>query len=342
MRYLKVSLPNPERQTQVQTFLNKAQKQAVYIRIELQPAQEGIEASSLAKILNALNASFISLAEAEIQNQYSNQTSALKKETKLFLASTKLIITDFDFARLTFALAPDFSPANYPFKTLTNFMALKEACFALFKDAVFTTHFFSIGFVEKMAEKYNPKQRIGIFKPIYDELINQEDFVVYFGDNLTSTLEKWFKTDDQALLTKLMPETVKKAKEAIETYYQLVKTGEENDLFGKRSTYKKMLITENARQDIYPYQVKKVKVDQKVIFLSRRLSAEVLVNDGLYQISLPELQINVTEKQRTDAEKAFDAALAQLIDRYNKGNWNSTDQKSRTVFVKLKELLTEH
>ena len=338
-----VALPNPELQTQVQTFFNKAQKQAVYIRIKLQPAQEGmIGASTLAKVLNALNTSFVNLAEAEIQNRYSNPTSALKKETKLFLSATKLIITDFDFARLTFGLAPDLSPVNYPFKTLTNFIPLKEACFALFADTVFTTHFFSVGFVEKMAERYSPKQRVHIFKPVYDELINQENFTVYFGDSITSTSEKWFKTDDQELLTKLMPEAVKKAKEAVETYFQLVKTGEENDLFGKRSTYKKVLVTETARQDVYPYQVKKVKVDKKVVFLSRQLSAEVLVKDGFYQISLPELQIKVTEKQRSDAEKAFDAALIQLIGQYNKGNWDISDQKSKTVLLKLKELLTEH
>ncbi|WP_299289982.1 hypothetical protein [uncultured Mucilaginibacter sp.] len=326
----------------MQTFFNKA-IQAVYIRIELQPAQEKvIGAGALAKILNALETSFVNLAEAEIQNRYSEQTSALKKETKLFLAATKLWMTDFDFARMTFALAPDLSPANYPFKTLTNFMALKEACFALFADTVFTDAFFSSDTVEKMAERYSAKQRINIFKPIYDELINQENFTVYFGDSPTSTSKKWLKTDDQELLTKLMLEAVKKAKEAIETYYQLVKTGEENDLFGKRSTYKKVLVTETARQDVYPYQVKKVKVDQKVVFLSRQLSAEVRVKDGFYQISLPELQISVTEKQRADAEKAFDTSLAQLINQYNKGNWNSSDQKSKTVLLKLKELLAEH
>ena len=325
----------------MQTFFNKPE-QAVYIRIELQPVQEKmIGASSLAKILNALETSFANLAEAEIQNRYSGQTSALKKETKLFLVATKLWITDFDFPQLTFAIAPDLSPAGYPFKVLANFMALKEACFALFADTVFTDAFFDAGVVEKMAEKYSAKQRINIFKPIYDELINQESFTVYFGDGPTSTFKKWFKTDGQALLTSLMPEAVKKAKEAVETYYQLVKTGEENDLFGKRSTYKKVLVTETARQDVYPYQVKKVKVDQKVVFLSRQLSAEVQVKDGFYQISLPELQINVTEKQRADAEKAFDAALAQLIIRYNKGNWNSTDQKFKTVLSKLKELLSE-
>ena len=325
----------------MQTFFNRA-KQAVYIRIELQPAQEKmIGAGTLAKILDAVETSFASLAEAEIQNRYSNQTSALKKDTKLFLAATKLMVVDFDFARMTFALVPDLSPNNYPFKVLTNFMALKEACFALFADTVFTDAFFDANVVEKMAEKYSAKQRINIFKPVYDELINQENFTIYFGDGVTSTSKKWLKTDDQALLTKLMPEVVKKAKEAVEAYYQLVKTGEEKDLFGKRSTYKKVLVTETARQDVYPYQVKKVKVDQQVVFLSRQLSAEVRVKDGFYQISLPELQISVTEKQRADAEKAFDAALAQLISRYNKGNWNSTDQKSKTVLLKLKELLAE-
>lgn len=327
----------------VQTFLNKAQKQAVYIRIALQPTQEGmIGAGTLANILNALNTAFVNLTEAEIQNRYSNQTAALKKETHLFLAASKLIITDFDFARLTFALSPDLSPANYPFKTLGNFIALKEACFDLFADTVFTTHFLSIGFVEKMARKYSPKQRIGIFKLVYKELIDQEDFTVFFGESPSATSKKWFKTDDQELLSKLMPEAVKKTKEAVETYYQLVKTGEAVDLFGKKSTYKKVLMTETARQDVYPYQVKKVKVGQKVIFLSRQLSAEVLVKDGFYQISLPELQLKATEKQRADAEKAFDGALAQLIDKYNKGYLDGTDQKSKTVLVKLKELLSEH
>jgi hypothetical protein len=325
----------------VQTFLNKAKELAVYIRIELKPAQEAmIGAESLAKILLAIHTSFLNFVDAEIYNSYSKPTPALKKETKLFLAATKLCVADADFTKLTFALVPDLSTANYTFKVLTNFAALKEAYFKLFVDTVFTDTIFNAAIVKKITEKYSAKQRISIFKPVCDELINQDEFVIYFGKGKSSHDKTWIKTEDQAVLTSLVPEAVKQSKEAVETYYQLVKTGEENDLFGKRSTYKKVLVKETVGHDIYPYQIKKVKVGHNTIFLNRQLSAEVMVKAGLYQISFAELHIVVKEQQRADAEKAFDIALARLIDQFTKGNLNGNDQKSKTIVLKLQELLT--
>lgn len=299
-----------------------------------------IGAESLAKILLAINTSYYYFTEAEVKNSYSQQSAALKKETKLFLASTKLCVADINFAELTFALAPDFSPVNYAFKVLNNFVALKEACFNLFVDTVFTDVIFSADSVKRMTKKYSAKQRISIFKPIYEELINQENFMIYFGEVHQANQKTWIKTADQELITGLIPEAVNKTKESVESYYQLIKTGEESDLFGKRSTYKKVLIKETAGHDVYPYQLKKIKVGRNTVFLNRQLSAEVIVKTGLYHISSSELQIVVREQKRVDAEKAFDAALAQLIDHFGKGQLNGNDQKSKSVFLKLQELLS--
>jgi hypothetical protein len=304
-------------------------------------SQKMIDINSLASVLSALNTSFQGLLQAEMNNRYSHPASTVKKEIKQLLLESKLLIADFDFDNFALKIVPDLSASNFPYRNLKPVLELKEALFQAFKNAVFSTTIFTSEFVEQISKKYNAKERIAIFTPIYEAIINQNNFVFYFGNEPTSVNKSWLNTDDQVLLSGLMPEMAKKTKEQVETYYQYVKTGEENDLFGKRSKYKKVLIKETLKHDLYPYQLQKLRVNKKNVLFSRQLSAEVTVKDGLYQISLPELQISEKNENRIDAEKAFDAALAALINRFEKGNWSHTDQKAQTLFLKLKELIAE-
>lgn len=316
-------------------------KNAIYISLKtVAENQELVDINCLAQVLSALNTSFQSLLQAEMNIRYSNPASGLKKELKQLLSESKLLIADFDFSDFRLTIIPDLSTSNFPYRKLNQLPKLKSELFQLFRNTVFSTTIFTFDFAEQISKKYNAKERISIFTPVYEAVINQNNFIFYFGNNPDFINERWFNTDDKALLSQLMPELVKKTKEQVETYYQYVKTGEENDLFGKRSKYKKVLVKEVLQHDLYPYQLQKLRVNRKNVLFSRQLSAQVVVKDGLYHISLPELQISEKNENRVDAEKAFDAALAALINRFEKGNW-STDQKSQTLFLKLKELIAE-
>lgn len=304
-------------------------------------SQELVDINSLAKVLTALNTSFQSLLQAEMNIRYSNPASGLKKELKQFILESKLLIADFNFSHFTLTIVPDLSASKFLYRKLNQLPELKLELFELFKNTVFSTQIFTSDFAEQMSKKYNAKERIAIFSPIYEVIINQNEFTFYFGNELLMINNRWFNTDDKALLSNLMPELVKKTKEQVETYYQYVKTGEESDLFGKRSKYKKVMVKEVLQHDLYPYQLRKLRVNRKNVLFSRQLSAEVTVKDGLYHISFPELQISEKNENRMEAEKAFDAALAALINRFEKGNRSNTDQKTQALFFKLKELIAE-
>ena len=327
---------------QVHTSPLEFKEKALYFRIEINSEQARmIDTGSLVKVLNAINASFQGFMEAEIYSQYVDRASVVKKETKQLILETKLWIADFDFAAFTLTIIPDLSPSTYPYRVLNNPSKLKEELFLLFKDAVFSTDIFSSANVEQIGKKYKAKERIGIFKSIYDDIINQDNFIFYYGSNKAAVNKRWFKTEDKELLSCLIPERVKKAKKDVETYYQYVKTGEENDLFGKRSKYKKVLVKETVKHDVYPYQLQKLRIDQKEVLFSRQLSAAVTVEDNLYCIALAELNISVKNEHRADAEAAFDADLAALIVRFEKGGRSSVNQKEKMVFLKLQEIIAD-
>lgn len=324
----------------MQNRSTKSTEKQLYIRIE--PAEEReIALNSLIKVLNAVNTAFENFIYAEVFSRYSEQTAALKKELKQLLAESKLFITGFDFNSFTLIISVDSNPSKNKYRVLTNLPELKKELFHLFNNTVFTTDLFEPDYVEKLIKKYSSKARISIFKPVYNELINKQDFVIYFKNEQAEVDNQWQETDDKAILSRLIPEPVKKVKDEVESYYQLVKTGEESDLFGRRSKYKKVLITETLKHDLYPYQVQKLKVNGKEVIFSRQLTATVSVKNGLYQIAFPELKISVQNERRENAEKAFNADLAALINRFEKGNWNSADAKAQILFFKLKEFIAE-
>ena len=145
--------------------------------------------------------------------------------------------------------------------------------------------------------------------------------------------------EDQEVWSGLIPEAVKKKGEPGESYYQYLKTGQVNDLFGKRSRYEKVLIKDGLRHDVYPYQVKKISVKGKTYRFTHTLSAPVTVENGQYRIALPELQLSVSHSGRAEAEKEFDSALARLVSQLEKAD-SSMDAKTRSAIAKLKELLS--
>lgn len=305
----------------------------LYLRIE---TDDEPDTKVLAALLNALNPSFQSFILAELYFRNSNVKSSLKKEINIFTADCNLLIHDFQSEFQSLTLAVGINAINGQYRFLKNPAELKEELFDLYVDTVFSTDLFSPAFVKKIAARYNAKQRIEIFKPFAD-LTEKQQMHLFFGREENTVNFCWKPADDLSLMSSLIPEAVKLPKEPVESYYQYIKTGEENDLFGKRSKYEKVLIKENTKHDLYPYQLQKITVKGKKYTFGKQLSATVSVKNNFYEISLPKLLLSVKHETRTGAEKAFDAALAALIVQLEK------DQSPKNLnLVKLKSLLNEY
>ncbi|MGI4805662.1 MAG: hypothetical protein ACRYFL_12880 [Janthinobacterium lividum] len=308
----------------------------LYLRIAA-AKQRLMDTRVLAKIFNALNLAFENFIAAELNLVYAKIKPGLKKEIKRFGTETKMLLTGINVNSLTLSIQVDTEPEKMPYRSLKEVVELKEKMFGLFIQTVFRPNLFDPDFVLQLSGRYTAKERIGIFKPIFDNLIGQE-FVVYFRNDEDKTDENWPENPDKEPISLLIPEAVKQDKQ-VESYYQYVKTGEINDLFGKRSRYEKVLIKENPKHDLYPYQLQKISLKNKTYHFSRQLTASVTVKNGLYQLQLPELLLSATGENRIGAEKAFNDALAAQIRQLEKGQSNSPKEKA--ALAKLQSLLLE-
>ncbi len=307
----------------------------LYLRVAA--AQQGtMDARILAKILNALNLAFENFIRAEMNLAYAEIKSAPKKEIKRLCTETGMLITGINLQNATLSIRVDATPEQLPYRALKDVVELKEKMFSLFIQTMFNPQLFEPTFVLQLTDRYAAKDRIGMFKPIFDQL-SGHGFVLYFGSNEGATDESWPVNPDKEAMSLLVPEAVRQAKEKVETYYQYVRTGEINDLFGKRSKYEKVLIKENPKHDLYPYQLQKISLKDKTYQFSRQLTASVTVKNGLYHLQLPELLLSATGESRIGAEKAFDAVLAALIRQLEKGQSNSPNEKA--ALAKLQSLL---
>ncbi|RYE36175.1 MAG: hypothetical protein EOP42_04290 [Sphingobacteriaceae bacterium] len=288
-----------------------------------------------ANVLTALNLSFHSFIVAELHFRNSEVKSALKKEITTFAAAFKLSIYKVEITKQNLKFSVGINQLTGSYRLLKDAADLKTELFALYADTVFSTELFSPDFIKKLSARYNAKQRIDIFKPFAD-LTNQQQLLLYFGKAADAVNLLWQPTNDLSLISNLIPEAVKLPKTPVETYYQYIKTGEENDLFGKRSRYEKVLIKDNPKHDLYPYQLQKITVKGKKYTFSKQLAANVSVKNGLYEITFPDLLINVKHENRSGAEKAFDAAVAVMINQLEK------EQSPKNNLIKLKEILNEY
>ncbi len=305
----------------------------LYLRIN---TDAEADTKAFAAILYALNQSFNSFILAELYFRNSEIKPSLKKEIKNFAAEFSLLICEIKLNEQNLTFSVKINALCGEFRLIKNAAELKNELFDLYTDTVFNTELFSLAFIKKISSRYNAKQRIEIFKPFID-VTDARQLHLYFGKTSNAVNFLWEIADDLSLVSSLIPEAVKLPKEPVETYYQYIKTGEENDLFGKRSKYEKVLIKENPKHDLYPYQLQNISSGRKKYVFTKQLSANVSVKNSFYEISLPELSLSVKHENRTGAEKAFDAALSALIVSLEK------DQSSKNpVLVKLKTLLSEY
>ncbi len=307
----------------------------------VQQGQECLSTPVLARILTTLSSALESFLLAELMQRYSNPKPALKKEISRFASVTQLAITDVDLVHFVFTFEIARAGEEPAFRLLKSVSDLQQQLFALFLQTVFTAEIFNETHIEKLSKRYQAKERVRIFKPVYDHLINPvQGYQVFFAVKRSTAFKTWPLPEGREVWSGLIPEAGKKAAGQSETYYQYVKTGEINDLFGKRSKYEKVLIKESPQHDVYPYQLQKIRVKGKTYRFSNTLTASVKVENGLYRIALPELQLRASHLDRAGAEAEFDAALANLIGRLEKAD-GSMDAKTRAALLKLKELLVD-
>jgi len=110
-------------------------------------------------------------------------------------------------------------------------------------------------------------------------------------------------------------------------YVMYVTSSDEIDLFGKKPKISKVLATTKLDKATYPYQMHDIVVDNQRYEFNMKLSAEVEVNDDLFFIKYPNLNLEVWGDTREEAETAFNFALRSFVKTiYNEKNDQLTER----------------
>jgi hypothetical protein len=115
------------------------------------------------------------------------------------------------------------------------------------------------------------------------------------------------------------------------------------DLFGQKPKIKKMLASEKMEHANYPLQLHKIRHDGIEVILKDQLTAEVNYEEveKLYYITYPDLGIIVWEKERPDADEAFQFAFVSLVQNFYYEDDANLTPKAREVKKRLSSLIEQ-
>lgn len=322
-------------------FIDKLREDSIYIKLQSDKKFGGaIDINSLIKALNSLNQSYKKFLEIELSKSpdVRNITKTGKKELHDFIDESELLIVDLDFASFGAAISPN-TATTQNYSNIKNSISLKKEAFNTYKNDVLGFNYNDNQFIKRITDKYTPEERNEIYKPIVDNLIYSKKFRLYHG------------TDKKKL--KIVPSTLKhgivekliykpSSKKVLSTndenmYIMYVTSGYENDLFGKKPKFSKVLATTKLDKAVYPYQLNEIRVNNLVLQFKNRLSAEVSFEDEMFFITYPDLNIEVWGDSREEAEEAFNFALQSIVRNiYYEKDENLTERATQ-----LKEHLNE-
>ena len=327
-------------------FLEALRKLALYFKLETGPKYGGaIDIESLAKVLKSVNNSFQSYFDAELRNIYQETdgkiTIRVDKEIKALKEEAGLLIVDLKFASFEAAISPNSITSNLAFTYLREPAQLKKKIFKSYEHDVFYSNLNDAEVIDKLEKKFSKEERVGIFKPLEETLFHPTRYSFKYGKSFED-LRKSFKTLSPATEKKLIPPAAKRP--VSETLYKMyVVSDGEMDLFGNKPKIKKVLATEKMERPDYPLQLHRIIHDGTEIILKDSITAEVTyeMEERLFYISYPDLNILVWGDSREDAEEAFQFNFIALIQTiYNENDSNLTN-KAKVIKKKLTNLIEQ-
>ncbi len=327
-------------------FLESLRLLALYFKLETGPKYGGaIDIESLSKVLKSVNNSFQNYFDAELRNIYQETggkiTARVDKEIKALKEEAGLLIVDLKFASFEAAISPNSITSNSAFTYLREPVKLKKKIFKSYEDDVFYSNLNDAKVIDRFENKFSKEERAGIFKPLEETLFHPTLYSFKYGKSFDD-LKKSFKTLSPETEKKLIPPLAKRP--VSETLYKMyVVSDGEMDLFGHKPKIKKVLATEKMERPDYPLQMHRIVHDGSEIILKDSITAEVTyeLEEKLFYISYPDLNILVWGDNREEAEEAFQFNFISLIQTiYNENDSNLTT-KAKDIKKKLTNLIEQ-
>ncbi|MFC0513843.1 hypothetical protein ACFFGT_06520 [Mucilaginibacter angelicae] len=298
-------------------YIDTLRDDSIYIKLQSDEKFGGaVDVDSLIKALNSLNQSYKNYLSIELSknDNVKSTTKKGKKELSNFIADSQLLIVDLDFASFGAAITPNII-TTHPYSTIKDSLNLKKQSFRDYKNDVFYADYTDDLFLQRITAKYTEEERVEIYKPIIDNLIDTEKFKFFFGSNKKHLKRMSKNVLKNKTLDKLVPKVLleKNVTKDEDMYIIYVTSSDEMDLFGKKPKFSKILATTKLETPVYPYQLHEIRIDKTVYTFQKTLSANVSFEDEIFFIEYPDLNIEVWGDSRPEAEDAFNFAFQSII-----------------------------
>lgn len=321
-------------------FIQKLRDNALYIKLEAEKKFGGaVDISTLTKALNSLNQSFESYFEAEAKNQIDKKiTKSVDNEIGKLNKESRLLIVDLDFSSFAAGVTPNLVTISNDYASIRKPLELKRKVFDGYKTDVFFGDYSDEAFLKRINKKFAPDERVQIFKPLFDNIFNQKKFRFYFGES-KKNLKQSVKGVSRVTVDNIIPKEAKIPSEVEKLYKVYITASGDFDLFGQKAKVKKYLATEELKYPTYPYQVKEIFWDDKLIILNSPISADVSFDEasGVFKIIFSDLNIVVWGRTREESEEAFQMAFASIVQNF----YSEDDKRLTNKAIEIKEKLAK-
>jgi hypothetical protein len=330
----------------MEAFLESLREKSLYIKLSSNDKFGGaVDIESLSKALISLNLSYKNFLKIELEHKQNGPTTAkFKNELKILVDESQLLIVDLDFASFGAAVTPN-TVTHITYSSFRDIKKIKEESFGDYIADVIEGDFNNASFLSKISDKYSPEERNSIYRPIYDNIINQKSFTFYYGSNRLTAKKKIIKPSSAESLHKLIPPTLKDPKEEVlneeKMYAIYVTSSNENDLFGKKPKYTKVLATEKLDYAVYPYQFSLIEYDGTTILFKEQINSHVSFDEGLFHITLERFNVHAWGETRKEAEEAFDFSFCSIIENIYLEKDELLTKKALDIKIDLYSIIKE-
>ena len=310
--------------------------------IPVEVGQEAALASTIAKILGDIISSYESFLLAEFLKN-STFEAAFDLNPHVFDSikqNLALRAVDLNFASCDVLLAPTLSE-DTPELFNNEVREWEREIFSVYRDEIINTDLNNTVVMERISERYTPKQRADIFRPIMSMIGDGSKYTIDVGKgNLAEKrLRKPNKEVIRVYVPKMPLDSIEAPNEKNVVAYLQVRTNDEGTLDFSRKGIRHVYYVEETEKDVYPYRPDSLRYDGYVFILNRKLLTQIVFEEGLFFINSEELDMTVWGESREGAEEAFAFAFYSLYLNYCMEEDENLSVGGQTMKIFLQSLI---
>lgn len=326
-------------------MLDKLIKEAFRIHIEpFKTVEHAAKVDTVVKVLSDIGQSYNNFLEIEF---FKNPDFVKVYETNNKVLETikedlSLLIVDLDFGSFEAALAPNLTQVHSPFFK-DEVLEWKNEIFDSYKEEIIEGDFDNYNYMSKIGKRYNPEERIKIYKPLFSSFGTGSEYKINLKDNnkkITRTLRQP-KNNRQFFVPKVIKEKEKLPEYSTIQVFAKVKRedGNKESIKINTKTLKEILYLEELEHDTYPYKTDLIRFDGKIYVLNKKIEAKVDFEDDNYLITNNDLDIVVWGDTRKEAEEAFAFSFYSMYINYCLEEDENLSNEAISLKKYLKELV---